>query len=173
MHKPPANKTGMDNALATTTPPAAPTTTDRKTKRSLAVTGKLRDACLLMVFGPEDGDDAGCALSMDEAARKAGITTRQIRKALDKPHVRQFLNQQKQVFRASASAQNISRLVELRDESENAMAKLGAIKLLEQVDEQADRKATARTPGVVILIGEPASVAAKVLNHQGRVGHDG
>ena len=138
-------------ALATTATPRTPATDD-KPKRSLRVTGKLKDACDLMVFGPLEGDKAGCALAMDEAARAAGLSTRAIRLALDKPHVRQYLNQQKQVFRASASAQNISALLQLRDKIGNAMAQLGAIKLLEQTDEETERKASARTPGVVIQI---------------------
>lgn len=116
-----------------------------------------------MVFGPPDGPRAGCALAMDEAAQATGVETRYIRKALDKPHVRQFLYEQKQVFRASASAQNISRLVELRDTSENAMARLGAIKLLENEPEGEQSRAAARAPGVVIQIVNQGPSEAKPL----------
>lgn len=91
-------------------------------------------------------------LPFDEAARKQDFTVRAMRYALERPHVIRYLREQKQVFRASASSQNISRLVAIRDQGSNAMAQLGAIKLLEQVDEQEERKGAVRTPGVTIVI---------------------
>jgi hypothetical protein len=145
-------------SLPATSPPRAVDT--KGASRPGRVTGKLKVALDLMVFGPTEGDNLGCALAMDDAAREAGLTTRTIRLALDRPHVRQYLNQQKQVFRASASAQNISALVKLRDKSGNAMAQLGAIKVLEQIgDEPGAGAAAARTPGMTIVIVQNGPVS--------------
>jgi hypothetical protein len=142
----------MSTALATTQQtslPAAP----KKQQRALTPTGKLREALDLMVFGPTTGENAGMAMSLAEACRAVNLHYASMRKALEKPHVRTYLNRQKEVFRASASAQNISALVKLRD-GDNAMAALGAIKTLEQIgtDTQASAQRV-QSPGIVILVG--------------------
>jgi hypothetical protein len=144
-------------------PPAKPD----KPSRALKVTGKLKTALDLMVFGPTDGEQPGIALSLADACRATNLHYATMRKALDKPHVRQYLNAQKQVFRASVSAANISRLAEIRDTSGNAMAKLGAIKVLEGIsDDPAAAAGVSRAAGVVIIIGSqaPAGTDARVIN---------
>lgn len=148
-------------ALATRT--SSQVQTPDKPKRAAQVTGKLKAALDLMVFGPVDGDQAGLALDMVQACRAVSFNAAAMRKALDRPHVRQYLNKQKQVFRASASAQNISRLVDIRDKSGNAMAQLGAIKILEADESGSERKSAAPTPGITIVIaGENARAAVQV-----------
>lgn len=67
----------------------------------------------------------------NEAAATAGFNVHAMRKALERPHVRQYLREQKQVFRDSASAKNYHRAVEIRDQDENRTAAVQAIKLLE------------------------------------------
>jgi hypothetical protein len=151
------------HAIATSSPakPVTPSPAPKASK-SLRPTGRLKQALDLMVFGPETGELAGCALAMDAAAREVGLTTRAIRLALDKPYVRQYINAQKHVFRTSASAQNISALVRLRDNSGNAMAQLGAIKTLEQLDdEQGPGSAPQQRAGMVIVVVRDASFPAE------------
>lgn len=121
-----------------------------KPPRPPRVAGKLVIALQAIV---REGQD------LQQAAQAAGLTTHTLRRALEKPHVIAYLKAQKDVFRAYISGQNIHRLAEIRDASGNAMAKLGAIKLLEQVDEHDQRSsAGARSPGVVIIVGSKADV---------------
>ena len=149
----------MSSDLATTEqsaqPPirsvGAPTRTPR-------VQGKLKRACNLIV---REGK------ALDEAAKAVGLTTRTLRLAFERPHVLTYLKAQKQVFREYISSQNIQRLAEIRDNSGNSMAKLGAIKLIEQVDDNHAGGSTAsRMPGVLIVIGDKAIQAAALSTHQ-------
>jgi hypothetical protein len=161
---PATTATDHQHATAAAPSPAKPVTLSPapKPSRSLRPTGRLKQALDLMVYGPEEGELAGCALSMDAAAREVGLTTRAIRLALDKPHVRTYLNGQKHVFRTSASAANISALVRLRDNSGNAMAQLGAIKTLEQLDDnQPAGAAPQQRAGMVIVVVREASFPAE------------
>ena len=97
------------------------TSVDRS--KSGRVTGRLAEAIELMI---EEGKP------WDDAARAVGMSARSMRKALDKPHVIAFLRTRKQVFRALASAGNISALVDVRQNSGNAMARVQAVRALEQ-----------------------------------------
>lgn len=137
----------MSSDLATTQQGAKPKTPATAPRLGL----KLSSALDEMVFN---------GLPFDEAARTAGLTTRAMRKALDKPHVIAELRRRKQVFRAHASAANIHSLVDLRDKSGNAMARLGAIRTLENLDEDGPQVGVSRSPGVVIVIGSGTSLTA-------------
>lgn len=124
---------------------------------------KLKIALDLMVFGDENGDPC----EWDEAARKANLTVRAMRMALERAHVQRYLREQKQVFRASVSAANILHARRIRNQTGNAMASLGAIKLLEQMDERAPAHSGAQknvTPGVVVVIN--ANREAPLIDHQ-------
>jgi hypothetical protein len=130
-----------------------PATISDQPKR-LQVRGKLAIAIHRMLELGEPYNDA---------AKNAGLTTRAIRKALDKPHVLAYLRQHKQVFREAASAGNIRRLTQIRDAADN-MPAVQAIKVLEQLgDEQQQRNPSpSASPGVVIrvvtnVIAAPAS----------------
>lgn len=147
-------------ALAKPTPRQPSATTKSK---ALKVTGTLKATLDLMVFGPSEGDKAGLALDLADACRETGFRFSSMRKALERPHVRQYLNAQKQVFRAAASAQNISYAVKMRSDSGNAMAQLGAMKFIEADEQQHQRQSTAPTPGITIVIaGENARAAVQV-----------
>lgn len=141
-----------------------------RTKVRNNIKGKLKLALDLMVFGPEEGDAAGEAMSFIEAARKVDFSPQAMRLALEKPHVRAYLKAQKEVFRASASAQNISVLVKLRDKSGNGMVQLGAVKTLEQMGDEigAAGAAPQARPGLVIVVVGGASVE-QTLNSPPRV----
>jgi hypothetical protein len=90
--------------------------------------------------------------SWDIAARTFGISARSMRRQLERPVVLQLLRRRRQVAREAASAGNIKRLVELRDQSVNLMAATKAIQLLEAVDDAGRRHDTVVSPGLVILI---------------------
>lgn len=144
-----------------------------KPTRPPRVKGKLVEACRAIVRQGQ---------SLDEAARTAGLTTRSVRLALEKPHVIAFLKAEREVFRAYISAQNIHRAAEIRDSAGNAMARLGAIKVIEQLgDDNAGGSSTSRAPGVMIVIGAPAvsvtaherTIEPKPLIVQGSVSHRG
>jgi len=106
------------------------------------VTGKLAEAITLMV---EEG------ARWDEAAVKAGLTVRNMRLALERPHVVAFLRARKQVFREAASTANIKRLCEIRDAANN-MPAVQAIKLLEQIPDDNASSSKGLMPGFVVQI---------------------
>lgn len=112
----------------------------------LRVRGKLRDAIERMVTEGMSGPDA---------ARAVGLTPRAMRAALGKPHVIRFVRERTAQFRVEMCAPNVHRLGELRDQNENRMASVQAIKTLEQLDrDEAAKPAATRhvTPGVVVVI---------------------
>lgn len=144
--------------LAPATDQSATRTTKQERRR---VTGRVKLACDAMVWE---------GLDWQAAAAKANLHVRSMRLALERPHVKQYLAEQKQVFRASASAQNISRLVDIRDQSDNKMASLGAIKLLEEGSDPGGNDAPVRTPGISIQIINQVHTDAKPLELHGPVG---
>ena len=97
--------------------PAAPPSLKAKSAPH-QVTGKLREACNLMIYG----NDAGEPLEYDEAAKEAGLTVRAMRMALEKPHVRAYLRQQRAILIASFHSTNplhIARIVNSSKADEN------------------------------------------------------
>ncbi|BEV44405.1 hypothetical protein [Afipia carboxidovorans] len=121
------------------------------------VTGKLAVAINLMI---EEGTP------WDKAATQAGLTVRSMRLAMQRPHVIQHIKVQREVFRAHACAGNIHRLVEMRDQDENKMAVVTAIKTLEQIGEAATVSGGANvSPGLVIVIQNgPQQIANQPQN---------
>jgi hypothetical protein len=123
--------------------------TERNRDRRVKIAGKLKVALDLMVWGDADGTP----LDYDDAARNANLTVRAMRKALEKPHVRMYLRQQREVFRAAISTRTISRLAELRDQNDNRNAAVAAARALEQIGEEAEaRPPQQQTPGFVIVV---------------------
>lgn len=140
----------------------APATRDEPKRKEIG--GKLKRALDRMVFGDPD---TGEPCEWDEAARSEGFNIRAMRKALERPHVLRYLREQKQVFRQSVSASNILHARRIRNQRDNQMASLGAIKLLEQMDERAPAHSGAQknvTPGVVVVIN--ANREAPLIDHQ-------
>lgn len=122
--------------------PATPAV--RKNGRPPKVSGKLVVALKAIAWE---------GMELQEAAQAAGLTTRALRYALEKRHVIAALREQREVFRAYVSAQNIHHAKELRDSSGNAMAKLGAMKYIDSIDDQDPvQRANRAAPGVVIQI---------------------
>jgi hypothetical protein len=116
------------------------------------VTGRLRRAILQMVWA---------AARRDVAAQTAGMTPHSLRAALRKRHVIEFYRGELEVLRESERARNISALVDVRDASSNAMARVNAARTLEQLAEDNSSHsplARGRSPGVVIQIVNAAPV---------------
>jgi hypothetical protein len=120
------------------------------------VTGKLASAIDIMI---EEGQP------WDKAAVKAGLTVRAMRLAIQRPHVVAYLKARREVFRVNASAGNIHRLVKMRDQDENKMAVVQAIKTLEQIgDEQQANGRVSAMPGLQIVIVQSGVNAALTAN---------
>ena len=145
-----------ENSFPTTLPTALPTTRqaaaiEGRSKR-LRVTGKLRIAIEAMIWE---------GLPRSEAATKAGLADSSLRFALRKPHVLAHHNAELAALRTSLRARNVHRLNDIGDKSGNDMAKVSAIKTLEQLADVAEQHygpGHGATPGVSIIIvqREPA-----------------
>jgi hypothetical protein len=118
------------------------------------VTGKLRTALDLMVWHGERRADA---------AAKAGLADSSLRFALRKPHVLAYYRAEVNALRMSLRARNLHRLDGIADNSKNDMAKVASIKVLEQIAdgaEQHNRPGESQSPGVCIVIVQPAPQAS-------------
>lgn len=108
------------------------------------VTGKLAVACKAIAWEGKE---------LDQAAKDAGLTTRTLRLALERRHVIVYLKEQRDVFRAYVSSQNIHHAKLLRDTTGNAMAKVNVMKYIDDVAEaQQSRGFTSSSPGFVINV---------------------
>ena len=101
---------------------------------------------------------------LDDAAREAGMTTRALRLALQKPHVLAVYRAQCDVLRNAHRARNIHRLAQIRDAEDN-MPAVNAIKALEQLGDEQTNKPNAPSPGVTIRI---VNVTATPAQHETR-----
>lgn len=132
--------------------PPHQTPTTRNERRS--ITGRMKIALDSMVFE---------GIAWDKAGPQAGLTVRTMRLAIERPHVIRYLRQQRDVFRASVCAGNISALAKLRADSGNAMAQLGAIKVLEQMGDDAQPGAAPKqAAGMVIVVVRQATDAVEI-----------
>lgn len=124
------------------------------------VTGKVRTAIEAMVWE---------GLPRSKAAEKAGISEHGLYKALRKPPVKAFYMEQLDVLRTSERARNIHALVEVRDGTGNAMARVGAVKVLEQIsDEAGSHRSSVTPPGLTIIIENGSSLtqpAPRIINN--------
>src|SRR5271166_2934555 len=81
-----------------------------KPKRAARMPAKLQIALKQIIW---EGSD------LQAAAKAAALTTHTVRCALNRPHVIAWMKQEREVFRAYVSAQNIHRAVEIRDAADN------------------------------------------------------
>jgi hypothetical protein len=134
-----------DTSLATT--PLPSNLPARKTK-TLTVTRKVRVAIEQMVWH---------GLKRDAAAQVAGLTDHSLYAALRSPHVKQHYLSELDVLRTSERARNIHRAVEIREQTSNQMASIQAIKLLEQISDDAPAsRGSVSLPGLVIVVNTGA-----------------
>lgn len=86
------------------------------------------------------------------------MTDHSLRTALSKPHVKQYYLGQLQVLRDSERARNIHALAEVRDQQENKMARVQAVKALEQISDDApSARGSVSLPGLVIVVNTGAA----------------
>lgn len=106
--------------------------------------------------------------SRAEAAKRANMSEHSLYAALRKPHVKAYYLTELDVLRTSERARNIHRAVEIREQSSNQMAALGAIKLLEQIDGDAAQSGNRTAlPGMQIVIVQAGSAAPHVVLEHG------
>ena len=88
------------------------------------------------------------------AGKRHGVKAQVMRRWLGRGECIAFLRKERSRFRQSACAQNEACLVQIRDTVDgNQMARVAAIKTLEQLDQEPSRQAGGtQTPGVTIRI---------------------
>jgi hypothetical protein len=96
----------------------------------------VKAACLMMIYEPAD---------FITAAKANGLKPETLRRWLHRPEVIGLLRKERAAFRAAICAGNERVLADIRDTSENAMARVHSIKTLEGLDAEA----VARQPGQV------------------------
>lgn len=88
-----------------------------------------------------------------EAAAKANMSEHSLYVALRRPHVRAWYLAEIDVLRTSERARNIFTLAEVRDQTANQMARVQAVKALEQLSDDPQHSGSrVQTPGFVIQI---------------------
>src|SRR5690348_11586368 len=120
----------------------------RELKRPRPIPRNVRDAIALMVFGRLDDPDCR-PLDFIEAAKTAGIKPDVMRRYLDRGEVRALLHAERRAFRDAICAGNEGALARVRDTAANSMARVAAVRALEQLDadDTAHTSPTADKPG--------------------------
>jgi hypothetical protein len=77
-----------------------------------------------------------------EAAKVAGITTYALRSAMMRPHISRYVWHEKRSRLELLCAQNPAALRDIRDNSDNSMARVAAIKTAEQLRVELSEPAT-------------------------------
>ena len=95
-------------------------------------------------------------LTDNEAAVKFKITVSAIRIGLKRPHVLTYLKEQRQVLLAREFARNSHALIEVRDQTANQMARVAAVRALEQADSNTLPFVGKPAPGFVIVVNGAA-----------------
>jgi hypothetical protein len=125
------------------------------------VTGKLKIAIERMIWQGDKRADAAVA---------AGMTDHGLRAALRKSHVKAAYLAELDLLRTSERARNVHALVDVRDASDNAMARVAAAKELERsAVEQLPFAGAPIRPGLVIVVlpagqGSPAPAQPQVID---------
>jgi hypothetical protein len=102
----------------------------------------------------------------NEAAVETGLTITAIRLALKLPHTRGYYREQLQVLRERESAANIHALVEVRNQKSNQMARVQAVKVLEQIADDAatSGRGVNSLPGLQIVVVTGAQVQQPAID---------
>jgi hypothetical protein len=126
------------------------------TAKELQPTAIVREAIDMMVH---------IGTHRDEAAKAVGMLPKSLYKALAKPHVKRYFNQQLEVLRTAARARNFHRLEEIREQGSNPMAAVNAIKALEGLvaDQEANPAGRAQVPGLSIVIIQGGAQPARTI----------
>jgi hypothetical protein len=97
----------------------------------------------------------------DQAAIEAGLTTRAMRLAFEKPHVLAYYKQQMKVLRDARAVQNHYRLCDIADAEDN-MPAVQALKTLMGVDDEQTNRPNTPSPGISIRIVQVSSPPAPI-----------
>jgi hypothetical protein len=115
-------------------------------KREPVVPARIKTAVAFLIEQKAD---------LQAAAAAAGLSMRELRRYMGQPHVRRYSLEQRQLALEAFCLGSPAALTEIRDTSENSMARVNAIKAGEQlrVGAVADEAATQkRSPGLQIVI---------------------
>jgi hypothetical protein len=107
-------------------------------------------------------------LSRTEAAEKAGLVPKSLYSAFRKSHVKAYYRTELGALRESARAKNLHALEKIVAESANDMAKVAAIKTMEQLSEEEDRRPVGvqALPGLIIQLNlATPPVSAPIIEH--------
>ena len=117
----------------------------REPDRARRIPESVKAACLMMI---EQGVD------FVAAAKANGLKPDSMRRHLNTPQDVRFIRKQRSAFRAAVCSGNEFVLQEIRDNAENSMARVHAVRTLERLDEQtsSNRVADLPTPGIVIRV---------------------
>jgi hypothetical protein len=129
--------------------------------RARRIPQSVKCACLLMI---EE------AVDFVTAAKASGLRPDTMRRWLHRPEVLSFLRRERAAFRQAVCSANERVLAQIRDDREgNQMARVHAIKTLEQLEDDAVAKpANLPAPGIVIRIVNqpPIDVSpSRVIEH--------
>jgi hypothetical protein len=127
-------------------------------KRVRPIPRAVRAAVLAMIYGDPAGGDNAVPLSFVQAAKLVGIQPYVLRRWLDKAAVIQLIRHERALHRRALCCGNELALQQVRDRSENPMARVRSVALLEQIDHEAATasRGESTSPGVVIVINTPA-----------------
>lgn len=155
-------------------PDIAPLASSGKTepakRRPAPIRKDVKAAIALMVLGREDDPDCK-PLTMIEAAKGANMAPDILRRWLDRPNVRAHLLDRRRAFRTAICAGNELSLLDVRDNALNSMARIAAVRTLEQLhtDDPARKPGSGQqTPGITIIIRNeapaPPAAAGQIVN---------
>jgi hypothetical protein len=119
-------------------------------KREPVVPARIKTAVAFLIEQKAD---------LQAAAAAAGLSMRELRRYMSRPEVRRYSLEQRQLALEAFCLGSPAALTEIRDTSENSMARVNAIKAGEQLrigaiaDEAVAQK---RTPGLQIVIVQPS-----------------
>jgi hypothetical protein len=109
-------------------------------------------------------------LAWTKCSDQLGLSRKVASRALQKPHVRKFLIDERRAALDLAVGGNVAALVKERSESENSMARIAAVRTLEYMHADAHspaqyRQGIATQPGLVIQIVAAAPQPPRVIDH--------
>ena len=122
-------------------------------KRPRPIPAKVKAAIRYLVRGHDDDADAR-PMNLLDAAKAAGITPYVLRRYFDRPTVIAFLRAERRSFREMLCSANEASLRDIRDLAENSMARVAAIRQLENLSDEAERRGAElqQSPGITIEI---------------------
>lgn len=117
---------------------------EQRPSKPRRVSGRLKAALDAIVYE---------ALEMDEAAKRVGMTTRNIRQAMQRPWVIAYIRQARALLVHELAAGNPRHLQTMRSSSPNGMVRLGAARVIEEIAGGGVNRGTTVNVGVNVAAG--------------------